>query len=243
LAVDRPQLRLAAHDERTPVRRTPALAVTVMTLWALTACTASDPTPAPDEQTASTGPEAGTTGADTPGAGTPAPDAPFAGSTEECLLGTWQLDLTAMQDGLRAMFVGAEGQVEVAVGGTTTYEFAAGGTFGADVDSSSSMTMRSDGAELTSTSTSTGSLAGAWTLAGDQLTISDVDTRDLDVTTTAALDDDPVDVPAGSAQDAIEALPPTVSTMTCRTGTLTLVSSLATDEDSDPVTITHTLRR
>jgi hypothetical protein len=216
------------------VRRTPALAVTAATALLLAACTAGS-----DDPTTPTG-----TGPSAGAAASPAPPAePLPPATAECLAGTWRLDLAAMQDDLAQLFAAADGEVEVEVAGTSTYDFAADGSFTATVDSTSGMTMRSDDTELTSRSESSGDLTGAWSLAGDQLTISDVDSSGLDVTTTATMDGETLDVPPASPEDAIEALPPTLSTATCADGTLVLAAALAQDEDSDPVTITYTLRR
>jgi len=225
------------------VRRATTLAATAATFLLLAACTdgggAADPS-APV-----------TAGADarTPGgtAGPGADDEPVAvDAVPDCLLGTWRLDLEAMQDDLRGMLTGAgtdPDAVEVVVGGSTTYEFAPEGRFDATVDSTSSMTIAADGAELSSSSRSAGDLTGTWALAGDSLTISDVDTSGLRVTTTSAMNGEELDVPDGSAEDAIEALPPTASTATCSPSTLTLVSSLQADESSEPITLTYTLRR
>lgn len=222
-------------------RRHTALAASTVAVLLLSACT-GDADAGRDEGTAGTTPPPSATATSDP-----ADDEPVAGGvTQECLLGTWRLDLAAMQDDLRETFEAADddqGTVEVTVDGTATYEFADGGTFTADVDSSSAMTMSADGSELTSTSRSTGDLTGRWTLAGDQLTISDIDSSGLDVTTTGTLDGEELEVPEGSADDAIEALPPTASTATCSASTLTLVTSLQADESSDPVTMTYTLRR
>ena len=224
------------------MRRTPALTVTALTALLLSACTGGEAAPGVGATPADTG-----AGATADAGGGTQPDAPFDGGTQECLVGTWRLDLAAMQDDLRTMLAGgggeAAGDVEVEVEGATTYEFAADGSFAAAVDSSSSMTLSSDGEELTSATASTGDLTGAWSLAGDLLTISDVDAAGLDVTTTATLGGESIDVPPGSAQDAIEALPPTVSTVTCGTATLTLATATVADEDSEPVSLTYTLRR
>ncbi|MCC2335536.1 hypothetical protein [Cellulomonas wangsupingiae] len=233
------------------MRRTPAVTVTALTALLLTACTGGDREAAPSGGATPADASAGASADASPGApadagGGTQPDAPFDGGTEQCLVGVWRLDLAAMQDDLSTMLAGggeAAGDVEVEVEGATTYEFAADGSFAAAVDSSSSMTLSSDGEELTSSTASTGDLTGVWSLAGDVLTISDVDAAGLDVTTTAALGGESIDVPPGSAQDAIEALPPTVSTVTCGTATLTLATATVADEDSDPVSLTYTLRR
>lgn len=219
------------------MRRTSALAATAITALLLTACTDGAGT-SPDGSGAS-GQDEG------PGndAGPPAA-VPQTPATEECVLGTWQLDLATMQADLQELLAGGAGSgVEVDVAGSTTYEFAAGGRFGATVESSSSIAMSADGDELTSTSTSAGELTGTWTLVDGVLTIADVDPTDLAVTTTATLDDEPLDVPAGSAEDAIEALPPTSSDAACDDGALALVTTLPGDEGDDPVSITYVLRR
>ncbi|MCC2315434.1 hypothetical protein [Cellulomonas xiejunii] len=220
-------------------RRPTALAASAVTVLLLSACT-GDADADPDATTAGTPPPSSAAATSDP-----ADEEPVAGGvTEECLLGTWRLDLAAMQDDLRRVLGAAgEGAVEVTVDGTTTYEFADGGAFAADVDSSSAMTMSGDGVELTSESRSTGDLTGRWALTGDQLTISDVDSSGLDVTTSGTLDGEDLELPEGSAEDAIEALPPTASTATCSASTLTLVMSLQPDESSEPLTMAYTLRR
>lgn len=222
-------------------RRPTALAASAVTVLLLSACT-GDTDPAPDATTAGPTPPASAAATSDP-----ADEEPVAGGvTEECLRGTWRLDLAAMQDDLLRMFESAgddQGAVDVTVDGTSTYEFADGGAFTADVDSSSAMRMSADGVELTSESRSTGDLTGRWALAGDQLTISDIDSSGLDVTTSGTLDGEELELPEGSAEDAIEALPPTASTATCSASTLTLVTSLQSDESSEPVTMAYTLRR
>ncbi|MFC0644968.1 hypothetical protein [Cellulomonas phragmiteti] len=220
------------------MRRTRALAVTAAATLLLTACTASD-TPTPDA-----------TGTTAPGATPAAPDAPppgplpTAAATDDCVVGTWRLDLAAMQGELRDLVAGSgDGEVEVTLDGTTTYEFEVDGRFTAAVDSSSSVAMSAGGDELRSTSASAGDLEGTWVLADGVLTIADVDPQDLDVTTTATLGGDPLDVPAGSAEDAIEALPPTSSTATCSPDALALTASPPADAGGDAVGITYVLRR
>lgn len=239
-----------AHDERTPVHRTSPTAtppprrrgtptaraaVPVLALL-LAACTGG--ADAPDGgSTSGTTPSA----AATPAAPAASPLPPVeGGATPECLAGTWQLDLAAMQHDLQA--VTGDG-VEVVVEGTTTYEFADGGVFRAEVDSSSGVTMSAGEDRLTSTSRSTGSLTGTWSLDLGQLVISDVDTSDLEVTTTATTDEGDVDVPAGTADDAIGVLPPTLSTVGCSPDRASLVSTLVTDEEGEPVTLTYPLHR
>ncbi len=226
------------------MRRATAVVTTALTAVLLTACTGGDD--APDDTAGPTSSDATTS--PVPDASAPVTgDEPVAGgATEECLQGTWRLDLAAMQDDLRRMLVDAgddQGSVEVVVDGTSSYEFAAGGEFRAAVDSTSAMAISADGTELSSSSRSVGDLTARWSLAGDQLTVSDVDSSGLEVTTTGTIDGEDLDVPDGSAEDAIEALPPTVSTATCSAGTLTLVSAIQEDESSEPVSITWTLRR
>ncbi|MBF0687034.1 MAG: hypothetical protein IR158_04605 [Cellulomonas sp.] len=220
-------------------RRPTALAASAVTVLLLSACTGDT---GPDATTAGTTPPASAAATSDP-----TDEEPVAGGvTVECLRGTWRLDLAAMQDDLLRMFESAgddQGAVDITVDGTSTYEFADGGAFTADVDSSSAMTMSGDGVELTSESRSTGDLTGRWALAGDQLTISDIDSAGLDVTTSGTLDGEELELPEGSAEDAIEALPPTASTATCSASTLTLVASLQSDESSEPVTMAYTLRR
>ncbi|WP_152667248.1 MULTISPECIES: lipocalin family protein [Cellulomonas] len=231
---------MSARREDDAVRRTPALAVTAAAALLLTACTggADDPTsPGP------TGPSGGSAG-EASSAPEAVPAEPLPPATAECLAGTWRLDLAAMQDDLAQLFAAADDDaVEVTVSGTSTYEFEADGSFAATVDSTSGMTMRSDETELTSRSESSGDLTGAWSLDGDRLTISDVDSSGLDVTTTAEMDGETLDVPPGAPEDAIEALPPTLSTATCSDDTLVLAADLTQDEGGDPVTISYTLRR
>lgn len=194
---------------------------------------------APDGPDASTG--APSTDAATPAAPAASPLPPVeGGASPECLAGTWHLDLAAMQQDLQATT--GEG-VEVVVEGTTTYEFADGGVLRAEVDSTSGVTMSAGGERLTSSSRSTGTLTGTWSLDGDQLVVSDVDTSDLEVTTTATTDDEDVDVPAGSAEDTIGVLPPTLSTVGCSADRASLVSTLVTDEEGEPVTLTYPLHR
>ncbi|MBO3094309.1 hypothetical protein [Cellulomonas dongxiuzhuiae] len=222
-------------------RRPTALAASAVTVLLLSACT-GDTDADPGAATGGTTPPSSAAATSDPGDEEPV----AGGTTEVCLRGTWRLDLAAMQDDLRETFEAADddqGAVDVTVDGTATYEFADGGTFTADLDSSSAMTMSADGSELTSTSRSTGGLTGRWALAGDQLSISDIDSSGLDVTTSGTLDGEELEVPKGSADDAIEALPPTASTATCSTSTLTLVTSLQADASSDPVTMAYTLRR
>lgn len=218
------------------MRRTTALALTAATALLLGACTGGGDDAAPTD--------GGTASADerTPGA----PAAPVTGgATPECVTGEWQLDLAAMEDDLRALFAtgGDDAGVELIVEGTTSYTFAEGGAFTADVDSSSTVTFAGEGAELTSSSTSNGTLAGTWALEGDQLTVADVDPGALQVTTRAQLDGEKVDVPPGTAEDTIEALPPTLSTVGCSDDRMSLVAALATDEESEPVSVTYTLTR
>jgi|GEM_PF-1467424 len=105
------------------------------------------------------------------------------------------------------------------------------------------MTLADADVELTSTSESAGDLTAAWELTDGTLTISGVDASGLEVTTTATMDGEALDLPEGSAEDAIEALPPTSSTATCDAGALALVTSMQSDEDTEPVTITYLLRR
>lgn len=223
------------------MRRTSALALTTTTALLLAACTAGG---TPDAGTAADGPTAAATpGGDAAAPTAPEADEPLAPATPECLLGTWELDLTAMQDDLRRSVAGGGDAVQVDVAGTATYVFAEEGRFTATVDSTSSMTMSADGSELTSTSASTGDLTGAWSLEGGVLVISDVDTADLTVDTAATMDGEDLDVPAGTAQDAIEVLPPTSSTASCGPDRLALVMTLQEDEDAEPVAVTYTLRR
>ena len=220
---------------RPPVLTLPA---TLLTVVVLAACTAGgDAAPSPS------GTAAADASPDASATAPPPPDEPLAPATAECVQGTWTLDLEAVQDDLRRVLAGNGGAVELDVAGTTTYELVAGGEFRAAVDSSSSVTFAGDDGDLTSTAASSGDLTGVWSLEGDTLVISDVDTADLDVTTTASLDGEPVDVPAGSAEDSLEALPPTTSTASCGPARMTLVSTLVQDEDAEPVTITYTLRR
>ncbi|MBO0923195.1 hypothetical protein J1G44_01695 [Cellulomonas sp. zg-ZUI199] len=224
------------------MRRATATVLTAATALLLAACTGGGDAPSTPTTAGATTQSPGATAAPTTG-----DDEPVAGdAVQDCLLGTWRLDLAAMQDDLRGLLTAAgndQDAVEVVVGGSSTYEFAAGGRFGATVDSTSSMTIAADGAELSSSSRSAGDLTGTWSLTDDQLTISDVDTSGLRVTTTGTLDGEELDVPDGAAEDAIEALPPTVSTATCSPSTLTLVSTLQADESSEPTTLTYTLRR
>lgn len=219
--------------------RRPTLALATTTVLLLTACTTQDaPAPAATDPGS---PDAAT--AAPTAAPAPADEEPLAPATAACLLGTWQLDLAAMQDDLRRVLAPGGGGVEVEVAGTTTYTFADGGAFSSAVDSSSTVTMSADGTALTSSATSAGDLTGTWALDGPTLVISDVDTSDLTVDTAATLDGEAVEVPAGSAEDAIEVLPPTSSTATCGPDRLALVMSLVQDEDAAPVEVTYTLRR
>ena len=221
------------------MRRATALAATAMTAALLVGCTGGDD--------GTSAPTAGSSATPGPSTASPGDDAPVAGeAVPGCVAGTWRLDLAAMQDDLRRLLAATgddEASVDVVVEGSSTWDLAPDGAFRADVDSTSSLTVAADGTELTSSSRSTGDLTGRWELAGDRLTISEVDSSGLDVTTTGTLDGEDLDVPDGSAEDAIEALPPTVSTVTCSASTLTLVSSLQEDESSEPVPITYTLRR
>lgn len=226
------------------MRPTPALALATTAALLLTACTAGSDD-APEQVTTSPG---APTPTDAATDAVPDDEAPadaaddLAPATEECVVGTWQLDLTAMQDDLRRM-VGGTGDVEVEVTGTSTYELAADGGFRATVDSSSAMALSVAGSNLTSTSVASGDLTGAWSLDGDVLVISDVDSGDLTVSTTATMDGEQIDVPAGTAGDAIGVLPPTSSTASCGADRMRLVMPVVQDEDAEPVNVTYTLRR
>ncbi|ADG75645.1 hypothetical protein Cfla_2760 [Cellulomonas flavigena DSM 20109] len=243
------------HDERTPVehtsrpsptapplprRRGGSAARAAVLVLLLAACTggADDPD-RPDGPVASPG--AATSDAATPAAPAASPLPPVeGGASAECLAGTWQLDLAAMQQGLQAA---AGAGAEVVVDGTTTYEFADGGVLRVEVDSTSGVTLTAGDERLTSSSRSTGTLTGTWSLDGDQLVVSDVDTSDLDVTTTATTDDEDVDVPPGSAEDTIGVLPPTLATVGCSADRASLVSTLVTDEEGESVILVHPLHR
>ncbi|UZN02422.1 hypothetical protein [Cellulomonas sp. S1-8] len=230
------------------MRRTSALALATTTALLLTACTAgSQDGDEPAATTDGTTPATEAPATEAPAGEAPAADAsddePLAPATAECLLGTWELDLAAMQDDLRRMASAGGGAVTVEVTGTSTYEFAEGGRFTSTVDSSSTVAMSADDSDLTSSSVSTGVLTGAWALDADSLVISDVDTSELEVATTATLDGEDLEVPDGTPEDAIEVLPPTASTASCGADRLTLQMSVLQDEDADPVSITYVLRR
>ncbi len=229
------------------MRALPALAAAATAALLLTACTGGDDDATP-AGTATGGASTSDDGAATDGddgsdAGSAPEEVVVGGASEDCLAGTWELDLAAMQGDLRSLFTDTDGSVDVHVEGTTTYEFTPGGAFAATVDSSSSMTMSAQDDDLESTTVSSGSLAGAWSLAGDQLTISDVDTSGLDVETSATMNGEELELPAGSAEDAIEVLPPTLSTVGCSADRLSLTTTLSTDEDDEHVDVVYTLRR
>lgn len=219
------------------MRRTATLVLATATAALLTACTGGDTPPGPSATVPATSPAA-----DTGATLAATPDAPLAPATAECLQGTWQVDLDALRADLLRSVGGADAGVEIAVSGTTTYEFGAPDGLVVTVDSTSSVTLADEGSSLESTSVAAGTLRGTWTLDGTTLVVSDVDAAGLDVTTTASLDGDDVETP-DSPDDAIGAMPPTTSTASCGPDRAELVATLQQDEDSEPVTVTTTLRR
>lgn len=215
------------------MRRSPAPTLAATTLLLLTACTGGDVT----------SPDAGTT------AGAPA-DAPAdAGEplepvTAGCLVGTWQLDVAALQAELRALV--ADSGVEVTLDGEATYDFADGGGFRVTAGTTATVTSSADGSTLTYETTTAGDADGTWSATDDQVVVSDVDPRDLDVTRRATMDGEDLDVPASSDDPLatlLEGLPPTSSTGACGADRATLAMPLVQDEGSEPVVVTYTLRR
>lgn len=207
------------------MRRTRALALAAAAALTLVGCTDEVPT---DDATA--------------GRLSPAPSAspgPFEGTTAQCLVGTWWLDATDLQGPLGAL-LGGDG---LTLAGAARWDFAEGGAFTADVDSARDLDVTTADGALESRTVFRGEVTGTWRLDEDQLVVEEVVTDGLEVATTATLDGDPVEVPDGSADDAVEVLPPTLSQVTCDSAELVLASTVGTDEDAQPVTLTYTLRR
>ncbi|QGQ18577.1 hypothetical protein GC089_04090 [Cellulomonas sp. JZ18] len=220
------------------MRRPLALATTAATALLLTtACTGggeAEPTASgsPSESASATAEET--------------PDAAAGGASEECILGTWQVDTAALQESMAQLFaLGGEelSGMSMTVTGEGTYEFAEGGAFSTTSDMTSGVSMSVEGMEIVTEGTSTGTMTGTWALEGDQLTLSDLDTSGLTVTTTGTMNGDPIDIPEGSAEGAMQAAPPTASTVACTEDTLTLTTTSALDESSEPLSISYTLRR
>ena len=211
------------------MRLTRALVPAAVAAVALTGCTGDD-TDGPTEATP------------TAGLLSPAPSAspgPFEGTTEQCLVGTWWLDAAGTEEPLREL-LGDDG---LTLAGAARWEIADGGEFRAEVDSARDLDVEVEGGALSSRTVFRGSVTGTWRLDGEQLYVEDLTTDALEAETTATLAGEPVEVPDGSADDAVEVLPPTLSDVTCDNATLTLASTIGTDEDSQPITLTYTLRR
>lgn len=224
------------------MRRPLALAATAATALLLTtACTGGGDEPAPTSSgssTASSTPTAEETADADAGAA--------AGDLQECILGTWNVDTAAMQEAMTELLaVGGEdlGDMQMSITGEGTYDFAEGGAFSSTADMSSGVTMSAEGMELVTESTSTGTMTGSWSLEGDQLTLADLDTSGLTVTTTGSMNGEPLDIPEGSTEAAMQAAPPSASTVTCTDDALTLTTTSAVDESSEPMSLTYTLRR
>lgn len=219
------------------MRRPLALATTAATALLLTtACTGG-------------GGEAAPTSSGSPSASAaqeqPAEDAP-AGASAECILGTWDMDTAALEESMAQLFAlgGDEtSSMDMTITGTGTYEFAEGGAFSTTSDMTSGVTISAEGMEIVTEGTSTGTMTGTWALEGDQLTLSDLDTSALTVTTTGTMNGEEIAIPEGSAEGAIQAAPPAASTVSCTEDTLTLTTTSAVDESSEPLSISYTLRR
>ncbi|QCB92807.1 hypothetical protein [Cellulomonas shaoxiangyii] len=228
------------------MRRPLALAATAATALLLTtACTGGgdDPAPTASGSSASSTPSAEETGdaEETPDAGAAA-----GGDLQECILGTWNVDTAAMQEAMTELLaIGEEevGDLQMSVTGDGTYDFAEGGAFSSTANMSSGVTIAAEGMEIVTESTSTGTMTGSWTLEGDQLTLADIDTSGLTVTTSGSMNGEPLEIPEGSTEAGMEAAPPTASTVTCTDDTLTLTTTSAVDESSEPVSLSYTLRR
>ncbi|MFS0704898.1 hypothetical protein AB6N23_10285 [Cellulomonas sp. 179-A 9B4 NHS] len=221
------------------MRRPLALAATAATALLLaTACSGGGDEPAP---TSSGTPDASSAAAE------PTADAGAdAGDLAECILGTWDVDTAAMQESMDALLAtgGAElDAMQTTITGEGTYDFAEGGAFTGTADMASGVTMSAEGMEIATQSTSTGTMTGTWAVEGDQLTLADIDTSGMTVTTTGTMNGEPFDIPEGSTEAAMDAAPPTASTATCTADTLTLTTTSAVDESSEPLSLSYTLRR
>lgn len=179
----------------------------------------------------------------TPSVGlTPAPSAspgPFEGTTAQCLVGTWWLDVTQLQEPLRAL-LGDDG---LTLAGAARWQFAEGGAFAAEVDSARDLDVSVEGGALSSRTVFRGDATGTWRLEDDQLYVEELATDGIEAETTATLGGEAVEVPDGSPDDAVEVLPPTLSAVVCDNAELSLASTIGTDEDAQPITLTYTLRR
>ncbi|WP_309135532.1 hypothetical protein [Cellulomonas sp.] len=219
------------------MRRSLALATAAATALLLTACSGGDDAAEPEAGAGSSA------SADAP-AEDAGDDAPAGGGDEECVLGTWDVDTDAMAQSMQELLGGAEvGDMQMTLDGTMSYEFAEGGTFTATSDMTSGVTMSAEGMEMVTDSTSEGTMTGSWAVAGDQLTLSDLDTSGLTVTTSGTVNGEPLEIPEGSTEGMMAAAPPTTSTITCTDDTLTLVTTSEAVEGVEPISSEITLRR